>query len=57
MDANSNVDSYLIGKSSAGELVFLDSTSNIEEYKLRAFLMVTHSLIDALPLGLVITSF
>ncbi|XP_066927559.1 uncharacterized protein [Clytia hemisphaerica] len=40
----------------AKELVFLDSTSNTEEYNLRVFLLVTHTPIGALPLGIFITS-
>ena len=40
----------------SGELVFFDSSSNMEEYKLRVFVMVTHSPVGALPLGIIITS-
>ncbi|XP_028413943.1 uncharacterized protein LOC114536797 [Dendronephthya gigantea] len=38
------------------DLGFLDSSSNMEEYNLRVFVMVTHSVCGALPLGIFITS-
>ena len=38
------------------DLVFLDSSSNMEEYNLRVFVMVTHSVCGALPLGIFVTS-
>ena len=40
----------------AAELVFFDSTGGMDEYNLRLFLMVTHSPLGALPLGIIITS-
>ena len=40
---------YQIRQSS--ELVFIDSTSNLDENNLRFFLLVTHSVAGALPLG------
>lgn len=40
----------------SGELVFIDSTSNLEEHNLRFFLLCTHSVVGALPLGIMITS-
>ena len=40
----------------SGELVFIDSSSNMEEYNLRLFLIVTHSVLGALPLGILLTS-
>ena len=40
----------------AGEFTFLDSTSNLEEFNLRVFLLVTQSPVGALPLGVLITS-
>ena len=42
--------------SESGELVFIDSSSNMEEYNLRVFLLVTQSVLGALPLGILITS-
>ena len=42
--------------SGSRDLVFLDSSSNMEEYNLRVFVMVTHSPVGALPLGVIITS-
>lgn len=41
---------------SSRELVFFDSSSNMEEFNLRVFVMVTHSAVGALPLGIIITS-
>ncbi|XP_066936171.1 uncharacterized protein [Clytia hemisphaerica] len=41
----------------ASELVFIDSTSNLDEHNLRFFLLLTHSVCGALPLGIVITSY
>ena len=38
------------------EIIFIDSSSNMDEYNLRVFLVVTQSIIGALPLGLLITS-
>ena len=38
------------------DLVFCDSSSNMEEFNLRVFMMVTHSVCGALPLGIIITS-
>ena len=35
----------------AGELVFLDATSNVDEYNLKLFLMATHSACGGLPFG------
>ena len=40
----------------AGELVFIDATSNTEEHNLKVFVMCTHSVAGALPLGVLITS-
>uniref|UniRef100_A0A7M5XMD0 MULE transposase domain-containing protein n=2 Tax=Clytia hemisphaerica TaxID=252671 RepID=A0A7M5XMD0_9CNID len=40
----------------SAELAFLDSSSNMEEFNLRVFLMVCHNPIGALPLGIIITS-
>ena len=43
--------------SQAKDLAYLDSSSNMEEYNLRVFVMVTHSVCGgALPLGIFITS-
>ena len=33
----------------SGEMVFIDSSSNMEEFNLRIFLMVTQSVVGALP--------
>jgi len=41
---------------SSGEMVFFDSSGGMEEYNLRVFVMVTHSFVGALPLGIVVTS-
>ena len=38
------------------DLVFLDSSSNMEEYNLHVFIMVAHSVCGALPLGIIVTS-
>lgn len=35
----------------SSELVFLDATSNTEEHNLKVFVMYTHSVSGALPLG------
>ena len=40
----------------AAELIFVDATSNAEAHNLKIFLMCTHSVAGALPLGLPITS-
>ena len=40
----------------SGELVFVDATSNTEEHNLKVFVMCTHSVSGALPLGIFITS-
>ena len=40
----------------AKELVFLDSSSNMEEYNLRVFVAVTHNVCGALPLAILVTS-
>ena len=40
----------------ARDMAFLDSSSNMEEFSLRVFLMVTHSVVGALPLEIIITS-
>ena len=40
----------------SGELVFVDATSNTEEHNLKVFVMCTHSVSGALPLGILITS-
>ena len=40
----------------SGELIFIDSSSNMDEFNLRVFVIVTHSNAGSLPLGLVITS-
>ena len=37
-------------------MVFFDSSGGMEEYNLRVFLMVTHSFVGALPLGIIVTS-
>ena len=42
--------------SESGELVFIDSSSNMDEYHLQIFLLVTQSVISALRLGILITS-
>lgn len=39
-----------------GELVFVDSTSNTEENNLKVFMMCTHSVGEALPCWILITS-
>lgn len=36
--------------------MFMDSSSNMEEFNLRVFMLVTSSVVGALPLGIVITS-
>ena len=41
--------------SNSGELGFVDSSSNMEEYNLRVFAWVTNSNLGALPLAIVIT--
>ncbi len=46
----------IIQVSQSKDLVFLDSSSNMEEYNLRVFVVVTHSVCGALPLGIFITS-
>ena len=38
------------------DLAFIDSSSNMEEYNLRVFLMVTQSACGALPLAIFVTS-
>ncbi|XP_078702577.1 uncharacterized protein LOC144928219 [Branchiostoma floridae x Branchiostoma belcheri] len=40
----------------SGELVFIDATSNTEEHNLKVFMMCTHHVAGALPLGILITS-
>ena len=40
----------------SGELVFMNYSSIVEEYNLRVFYMMTHSVIGALELGILITS-
>ena len=40
----------------AGELVFVDSTSNLDEHNLRFFLLCTHSVAGGLPLGIILMS-
>ncbi|XP_078686972.1 uncharacterized protein LOC144919399 [Branchiostoma floridae x Branchiostoma belcheri] len=40
----------------SGELVFIDATSNTEEHNLKVFMLCTHHVAGALPLGIVITS-
>ena len=40
----------------SAELVFVDSSGGMEEYNLRVFLIVTHSPVGALPLGIIVTS-
>ena len=40
----------------AKDLVFIDSSSNVEEFNLRVFIIVIHSVCGALPLGIIITS-
>ena len=37
-------------------MVFLDSTSNLDEHNLRFFLLCTHCVAGALPLGMILTS-
>ena len=37
-------------------MVFTDASSNMEEHDLKVFVLVTHSVVGALPLGIVITS-
>jgi len=34
----------------------MDSSSNMEEFNLRVFMLVTYSVVGALPLGIIITS-
>ena len=46
----------IIQVSQSKDLVFLDSSSNMEEYNLRVFVVVTHSVCGALLLGIFITS-
>ena len=38
------------------DLVFADSSSNMEEFNLRVFVIVAHSVRGALPLGIIVTS-
>ena len=38
------------------DLVFVDSSSNMEEFNLRVFMIVTHSACGVLPLGIIVTS-
>ena len=38
------------------DLVFVDSSWNMEEFNLRVFVIVTHSVCDAFPLGIIVTS-
>ncbi|XP_066926380.1 uncharacterized protein [Clytia hemisphaerica] len=40
----------------SGELVFIDSSGGMEEFDLRVFVIVTHSFVGALPLGIIVTS-
>ena len=40
----------------SSELVFIDASSNMDEHNLRIFLIVTHSVAGALPLGMLVTS-
>ena len=40
----------------SGELVFINATSNTEEHNLKVFVMCTHSVTGALPLGILITT-
>ena len=47
---------YFLQVKQASELVFVDSSSNMEELNLRVFLVVTHSVAGALPLGILIVS-
>ena len=47
---------YFLQVKQASELVFFDSSSNIEELNLRVFLVVTHSVAGALPLCILIVS-
>ena len=37
-------------------MAFTDSSSNMEEHNLRVFIICTHSIVGALPLGLIICS-
>ena len=37
-------------------MVFVDASGSMEEYNLRVFLLVTHSPVGALPLGVIVTS-
>ncbi len=47
---------YSLQIKQASELAFVDSSSNMEELNLRVFLIVTHSVAGALPLGILIVS-
>ena len=40
----------------SGELVFVDSTSNLDEHNLRFFMLCTHSVAGGLPLGIILMS-
>ncbi|XP_048589237.1 uncharacterized protein LOC116618843 [Nematostella vectensis] len=40
----------------SGEMVFVDATSNTEEHNLKVFVMCTHNVSGALPLGILIAS-
>ena len=42
--------------SNSKDLVFIDSSSNMEEFNLRVFMIVTQSVCGALPLGIIVTS-
>ena len=37
-------------------MIFVDSSGGMVEYNLRVFLIVAHSFVGALPLGIIITS-
>ena len=37
-------------------MLFIDSTSSLEEHNVRFFLLCTHSVAGALPLGMITTS-
>ena len=46
----------LLHRLQSKDLVFLDSSLNMEEYNLHVFIMVTHSVCGALPLVIIVTS-
>ena len=50
------IHSFTFQVQQSSELAFVDSSSNMEELNLRIFLFCTHSVVGALPLGILIVS-